>query len=218
MARYYIPSKHESFTQCRFNVGPSSSPLAQPWNSIGWMSRVWWDSAASCGSSALFHRTWYFFWTALPPLPLLLSLLLLLLLPVSLLLHFPLLLALYLIEAAGKQLRLLSLELGCTGPVLYRCCNCCGWLLIPLPLPLLLLLLPLPLLLLPLLLVSGAATVYRTGYPPRSGIFRSFMELANVRLFFSTTVFARKYSQEVDGSNTPASRIIKAPGSAFKSP
>ena len=35
------PSKHGIFTQCCFNVGPSSSTLAQHWNSIRWMSRVY---------------------------------------------------------------------------------------------------------------------------------------------------------------------------------
>ena len=31
------------FTQCCFNVGPPSSPLAQHLNSIGWMTLVCWD-------------------------------------------------------------------------------------------------------------------------------------------------------------------------------
>ena len=30
------------FTQCCFNVGPPSSPLAQHWNSIGWITCVCW--------------------------------------------------------------------------------------------------------------------------------------------------------------------------------
>ena len=34
-------SKHDASTQC-FNVGPPSSTLAQHWNSIGWMPRVYW--------------------------------------------------------------------------------------------------------------------------------------------------------------------------------
>ena len=36
-------SKHGAFTQCCFNVGPPSSTLAQHWNSIGWMSHVYWQ-------------------------------------------------------------------------------------------------------------------------------------------------------------------------------
>ena len=38
----YMPSKHGTFTQCCFNVGPPSATLAQHWNNIGWTSRVCW--------------------------------------------------------------------------------------------------------------------------------------------------------------------------------
>ena len=31
------------FNQYCLNVGPTYSPLAQHWNSIGWLSRFWWD-------------------------------------------------------------------------------------------------------------------------------------------------------------------------------
>ena len=45
---YFHPSKHVAFTQCWFNVGLSSSTLAQHWNSIGWMSRVCWEHNNIC--------------------------------------------------------------------------------------------------------------------------------------------------------------------------
>ena len=38
----FMPSKHETFTQCCFNVGPRSPTLARHWNSIKWMPRVCW--------------------------------------------------------------------------------------------------------------------------------------------------------------------------------
>ena len=34
--------KHGEFIQCCFNVDPQSSTLAQHWNSIGWLYRVFW--------------------------------------------------------------------------------------------------------------------------------------------------------------------------------
>ena len=37
-----LSSKHKAFTQCCVNVGPTSSTLAQHWNSIGRMPRVCW--------------------------------------------------------------------------------------------------------------------------------------------------------------------------------
>ena len=37
-----LSGKHGVFTQCCFNAGPPSSTLAQHWNSIGWMIRVYW--------------------------------------------------------------------------------------------------------------------------------------------------------------------------------
>ena len=43
-ATAHLPSKHEAFTQCSFNVGPPSPTLAQHWNSIGWMPRACWAS------------------------------------------------------------------------------------------------------------------------------------------------------------------------------
>ena len=45
--KYYIPSKHEAFTQCCFNVGPASKTVGQHWNSIGWMPRVCWVAHVS---------------------------------------------------------------------------------------------------------------------------------------------------------------------------
>ena len=36
----FRPSKHDTFTQCWINVGPSSTTLGQHWFNIGWMSRV----------------------------------------------------------------------------------------------------------------------------------------------------------------------------------
>ena len=33
-------SKHETFTECRFNVGPASKTVGQHWNEVGWTSRV----------------------------------------------------------------------------------------------------------------------------------------------------------------------------------
>ena len=36
-------SKHGSFTQCCFNVGPASKTVGQHWNSIGSMPRVCWE-------------------------------------------------------------------------------------------------------------------------------------------------------------------------------
>ena len=42
----FLLCKYGAFTQCCFNVGPASSPLDQHWNSIGWMSRVFWDGHA----------------------------------------------------------------------------------------------------------------------------------------------------------------------------
>ena len=38
----YTPSQHETFTQCWYNVGPSSETLAQHCTNIGWTSRVCW--------------------------------------------------------------------------------------------------------------------------------------------------------------------------------
>ena len=35
-----MQSKHETFTQCRYNVGPPSATLAQHCTGIGWTSRV----------------------------------------------------------------------------------------------------------------------------------------------------------------------------------
>ena len=40
--RQYI-NKHMVFTQCCLNVDPQSLTLAQHWNSIGWLSRVYWN-------------------------------------------------------------------------------------------------------------------------------------------------------------------------------
>ena len=40
--RQLLPSKHETFAQCCFNVGPAFPTLAQHWNSIGRMPRVCW--------------------------------------------------------------------------------------------------------------------------------------------------------------------------------
>ena len=40
----YYPRKHGAFTQCCFNVGPASKTMGQHWNSIGWRSRVCWDT------------------------------------------------------------------------------------------------------------------------------------------------------------------------------
>ena len=37
------PSKHEAFARCCFNVRPASKTLAQHWNSIGWMSHLYWE-------------------------------------------------------------------------------------------------------------------------------------------------------------------------------
>ena len=41
--KFYHPSKHDISTQCRTNVGPPSTPLAQHWSSTGSMCRVCWD-------------------------------------------------------------------------------------------------------------------------------------------------------------------------------
>ena len=40
------PSKHKTFNQCWFNVGPPSTTTAQHWTNIGSMSRVCWDIPA----------------------------------------------------------------------------------------------------------------------------------------------------------------------------
>ena len=37
-----IPSKHEDFIQCFFNIGPSPTALVQHWKNIGWSPRVCW--------------------------------------------------------------------------------------------------------------------------------------------------------------------------------
>ena len=41
--KFYHPSKHDISTQCRTNVGPLSTPLAQHWSSTGSMCCVCWD-------------------------------------------------------------------------------------------------------------------------------------------------------------------------------
>ena len=38
------PSKHETFAQCCFNVGPATKTMDQHWNNIRWMPRVCWDN------------------------------------------------------------------------------------------------------------------------------------------------------------------------------
>ena len=69
------PSKHETFTQCWFNVGPPSATLSQHWANIGWTSRVslagcwmlaqpskhetpaqWWFKAGSKASTSTQHK------------------------------------------------------------------------------------------------------------------------------------------------------------------
>ena len=42
--------ENEASTQCRFNVGPASSTLAQQWIDIGWMSRVCWEAWGWCNT------------------------------------------------------------------------------------------------------------------------------------------------------------------------
>ena len=43
-----LSSKHETFTQCWFNVGPPSATLDQLWTNIRWTSRVCWVIITCC--------------------------------------------------------------------------------------------------------------------------------------------------------------------------
>ena len=54
------PSKHETLNHRWFNVGPSSTTLAQHWTNNGTMSRVCWDVAPQWGlwsfSTGFYHQ------------------------------------------------------------------------------------------------------------------------------------------------------------------
>ena len=57
------PSKHETLTQCWFNVGPPSARLSQHWTNIGSMYRVCWVCAQKWPKarfiSLLEHYLWF---------------------------------------------------------------------------------------------------------------------------------------------------------------
>ena len=59
------PSKHETFSQCWFDVGPSSSTLAQHCTNIGWTSHVSWGGKRQLPARGDIA----FFLSRFPPVP-----------------------------------------------------------------------------------------------------------------------------------------------------
>ena len=53
------PSKHKAFTQCCFNVGPTSKTVDQPLNNIVWLPPVCWDALRTVGMQIFI---WIFQW------------------------------------------------------------------------------------------------------------------------------------------------------------
>ena len=49
--RRRLRSKHQTFSQGCFNVGPPSATLAQHWNNLGWTSRVY--TGCACGGVSI---------------------------------------------------------------------------------------------------------------------------------------------------------------------
>ena len=58
-----VRSKHGTFTQCCFNVGPTSKTVGQHWNSLGWMPRVCWvGEMTRLSYCVVIMSTWTVYW------------------------------------------------------------------------------------------------------------------------------------------------------------